>query len=90
MEKQFCQSCGMPMDAAESIGTEADGSQNHDYCGYCYQNGAYTGEMTMQEMIDFCAHMTAKNMPDMDEAGARKMMAEFFPKLKRWANEKTA
>lgn len=42
MEQQFCQSCGMPMGAADLYGTETDGSKNTDYCKYCYEHGAFT------------------------------------------------
>ncbi len=83
MKQQFCQSCAMPMEGDAMYGTNADGSKSEDYCSYCYQNGAFTGEMTMQEMMDVC-------LPHMVEAGhteadARDMMAQSFPKLKRWA-----
>ncbi len=61
MEKiHYCQSCGMPME--ESLyGTEKDGTKSPDYCSYCYQNGAFTGEMTMEQMIDFCAAPMAEH-----------------------------
>lgn len=88
MEKQtlFCQSCGMPLDeAAGPFGTEKDGTQNRDYCSYCYKDGAFTSECTMQEMIDFCTPIVAKENPDMTEEAAREGMARFFPTLKRWA-----
>lgn len=83
MEQNFCQSCGMPMDSAEQYGTEADGSKSRDYCEYCYKDGAFAGDMSMQEMIDFCApHMVSE---ERTEAEARAMMEQFFPTLKRWA-----
>ena len=48
MEERFCQSCGMPMgDTDELYGTEADGSKSTDYCSYCYADGAFTSECTM-------------------------------------------
>ena len=43
----FCQSCAMPLNP-EVLGTNADGSKNEDYCTYCYQNGAFASECTMQ------------------------------------------
>ena len=52
MEERNCQSCGMPMGPTdEHYGTEADGSKSKDYCKYCYQNGAFTADCTMGEMI---------------------------------------
>ena len=68
----------------EMYGTNADGSKSGDYCKYCYENGAFTANVTMEEMIGICLpHMTAAN-PGMSEEQARKMMREFFPMLKRW------
>lgn len=39
---KFCQSCGMPLQAEDQWGTNADGSLNEEYCCYCYQKGAFT------------------------------------------------
>ena len=85
MEERYCQSCGMPMGQTDELyGTEVDGTKNHDYCKYCYENGAFTANCTMEEMIDFCVQPLLENMPGMTEAGARAMMNEQFPLLKRW------
>lgn len=78
----YCQSCGMPL-TDEQLGTEKDGSKNMDYCTYCYKDGGFTSDITMQEMIDFCVGPTVENT-DMNEEQARKMMEEIFPKMKRW------
>jgi hypothetical protein len=49
--KIFCQSCGMPLDKPELLGTEKDGSKSHEYCLYCYQDGAFVNpDMTLPEM----------------------------------------
>lgn len=54
-ERPFCQSCGMPMDVPGSeYGTERDGTRSRDYCSYCYRDGAFTTDWTMEEMIEFC------------------------------------
>lgn len=80
---KFCQSCGMPM-AGMAYGTEADGSQSPDYCSYCYKDGAFTGEMSMEEMINFCVPFMVKANPGMTEEQAKTQMFRFFPMLKRW------
>ena len=36
MEMKFCQSCGMPLQAEDQWGMNADGSLNEEYCCYCY------------------------------------------------------
>ena len=85
MQEMYCQSCGMPMDAAgEMYGTNADGSKNSDYCKYCYEKGAFTSESTMDEMIEVCVPHMATPDSGMTADEARKMMKEFFPNLKRW------
>lgn len=85
MEEKYCQCCAMPMgDANELNGTNSDGTKNEDYCKYCYMDGAFTSDITMEEMIEVCVpHMVSAN-PGMSEDEARKMMKEFFPVLKRW------
>ncbi len=53
-ERIFCQCCGMPLDAPEDMGSNADGSPNRDYCRWCYQRGAFTApEATVEDMIAF-------------------------------------
>ena len=84
MNQTFCQSCGMPMDDPALRGTERDGTPSPHYCKYCYQNGAFLGEMTMEQMIDFCAPMTAQANPGMTEEQAKAQMRRFFPMLLRW------
>jgi len=86
-EMKFCQSCGMPLND-ENRGTNADGSKNEDYCMYCYQNGRFTNDCTMDEMIEFCAQFVDevnKNMPKpMTKEEYKDMMRQYFPMLKRW------
>lgn len=81
---KFCQSCGMPLAPDTALGTEADGSPSPDYCSYCYKDGQFAGEMTMEEMIDFCAPMMAQATPGMTQEQAKARMHQFFPMLKRW------
>jgi hypothetical protein len=85
---QFCQSCGMPLTKNEDCGTNADGSTNYDYCQYCYKDGHFLQECTMDEMIEHCAQFVDevnKNMPKpMTKEEYKQMMQGFFPMLKRW------
>ena len=59
----FCQSCAMPMVKEEDYGTNVDGRKNADYCVYCYKNGKFTSDTTMEEMIAFCAPLISKGNP---------------------------
>lgn len=83
-EMRFCQSCGMPLTPGVELGTEADGAVNPDYCSYCYKDGQFAGEMTMEEMIDFCTPMMVQANPGMTAEQAKAQMHQFFPMLKRW------
>ena len=55
-EMRFCQSCGMPL-TEDVLGTNADGSKNEDYCMYCYKDGKFLQDCTMEEMIEHCAQL---------------------------------
>ena len=85
MDMIFCQSCCMPMqDNPDLYGSNADGSRNDDYCVYCFKDGAFTADITMEEMIDFCVNSMVEHNPGMTPEKTRALMEEFFPKLKRW------
>lgn len=83
----FCQSCAMPIDDPSLHGTEADGTLSPHYCKYCYQNGAFTGDMTMEQMIDFCVPIMVKAHQELSADQARDRMVQVFPQLLRWRKE---
>lgn len=85
--QKFCQSCGMPLGVDEDHGTEADGSKSEHYCKYCYEKGSFTAEMTMEEMVVFCATAMAQGNPGMSEDEAKNQMRQFFPQLLRWKKD---
>ena len=74
----------------EALGTNADGSRNDDYCIYCYKDGKFTQDMTMEQMIDHCAQFTdeinRQSGQNLTQEQAKEMMRRFFPHLKRWKN----
>jgi len=82
-----CQSCGMPMTDDSHFGNNADGEKNEDYCCYCYPDGAFPGECTMEEMIEICVPVIVENGVCPNSESARKMLTEFFPTLKRWKKQ---
>lgn len=90
METKICQSCGMPLNEPELTGTNADGSKNEDYCCYCFANGAFTTDCTMDEMIGTCAGFVDEFNKDSEikytKEEAITTMKQFFPTLKRWKN----
>ena len=88
MENKFCQSCGMPITSEEQFGRNADGSKNEEYCSYCYRDGAFTENCTMDEMIDHSLQFLDEVNKDMEHPStkeeARAEMQKLFPMLKRW------
>ncbi|SFD88385.1 Putative zinc ribbon domain-containing protein [Chitinophaga sp. CF118] len=81
MEK-ICQSCSMPLDSIDILGTERDGSKSDQYCKYCYQGGAFTApNMSMSQMETLVKmQMEKKNMP----SNIITMAVDSLPNLKRW------
>lgn len=83
-EGLFCQSCGIPFDNEDDIGTNADGSRNSTYCRFCFSNGAFTEpDMTMEQMIEKVVGLMG-HIDKMDEKKIREMADSFIPYLKRW------
>lgn len=85
---KYCESCGMPLDSNEVLGTNKDSSKNEEYCVYCYKDGSFTFDCTMDEMIEESVkHMRDSGIlkeQNKTEEEARAFMHSFFPKLKRW------
>lgn len=87
MEMKICQSCGMPMTEAQHFGTNADGSRNEEYCCYCYKDGAFAQQCTMEEMADFCAPIEVKDGRAKTTEEAKAGLMQYFATLKRWKKE---
>lgn len=86
-EQKFCQSCGMPL-TDEILGTNADGSKNEEYCIYCFKDGAFTGDFTMEEMVEFCSQFVDQYNQDAGQQLPRdeykEILRQYYPNLKRW------
>lgn len=83
-----CQSCGMILIKNSDKGTESDGRKSEEYCAFCYQQGRFTQDLTIEELIEH-------NLQDLDswnretglhvtEQEARVELQKFLPTLKRW------
>ena len=78
-----CQCCGTPFDVPDMpFGTNADGTVNADYCGWCYHDGEFTSS-GLDEIIE-------RNVPYLMQASgysqeeAVSFMGAILPSLKRW------
>ena len=83
--EDYCQSCAMPL-TDDIRGTNKDGSQSEDYCKFCYKDGEFQEDFTMEEMIEFCIPLTVANS-DMDEQSVTVMLNKVIPQLKRWKKQ---
>jgi hypothetical protein len=81
-----CQSCGMPMKKdPQGGGTNADGTKSGMYCSFCYQQGAFTKNCTVEEMQTLCK----SKLKEMGFPGfVAGMFTMSIPKLERWKNSK--
>ncbi len=83
---RVCQSCSMMM-GEEEYGRNADGSRNTDYCKYCFPNGNFGKDETMEEMIESCIPFWVGGGKCKTPEEAREQMRKLFPTLKRWKNQ---
>ena len=82
MPEHYCESCGMILTPSDCA-TDADGETNDHYCKWCYDQGEYTYETTMDAMIEDCAPRLAENTGmTLDEAVS--LMGAVLPQLERW------
>lgn len=86
----FCQSCGMPLND-DILGTNADGSKNEDYCIYCYKDGSFTGNFTMEQMAEYCSMFVDEYNKSTGRALTaceyKEELLKYFPSLKRWSGD---
>lgn len=83
MNENLCQSCGMPLSNESLLGTNEDGAKNKDYCVYCFKDGKFLTDETVEEMIKSCVpHMVKEGF---EEDKAIEMLNNLLPNLKRWA-----
>ncbi len=88
MDEHICQSCGMNMRTPEEYGVNADASPNTEYCTHCYQNGAFTRDITMDEMLEnnlqFLDHWNKETGNNFTVEQARPLLRQFLSTLRRW------
>ncbi|MBI9012472.1 MAG: zinc ribbon domain-containing protein [Clostridiales bacterium] len=80
---KICQSCGMPMNSEEMFGKNTDGTQNEDFCTYCYPEGRFNNpNETFEEMVESCVPFMMKE--GYTEKEARDYLNNNLKGLKRW------
>ena len=76
-----CQSCGMPL-SDDFLAREADGSFNETYCKWCWVDGAFAQECTMEEMVEHCVPLMPLGQTEPE--ACRTYMRGLLPTLERW------
>lgn len=79
-----CQSCGMPI-VPEQMGRRPDGSLNEKFCKWCWDQGVFQKDCTLEEMVEWCLPY----MPFGDPDSNRKFLTELLPTLDRWKARET-
>lgn len=82
MEQKICQSCAMPLTSEEMFAIEKDGSKNEDYCKWCYKDGEFVDNVSMEEYIEMCSKFGEQ--AGMTNEQMKEYCAKVFPTLKRW------
>lgn len=83
-EEKICQSCAMPL-TNDILGTNANGTLSDYYCKYCFENGEFIEDLTLEQAI-----LSIGNIAE--EAGVTREEAigyasRHLPDLMRWKND---
>jgi hypothetical protein len=85
-DDKICQSCCLPLDKEEMLGTKANGEKCEDYCCYCYKNGVFTRpDTTLETMLEISAKVWADKDPNITIEEAKVQLKKKMPTLKRWS-----
>lgn len=76
-----CQSCGMPL-SDDLLAREADGTFNEKYCKWCWEDGRFLQDCTMDEMIEHCIQYMPLGQSEPE--ACRAYMHSLLPTLERW------
>ena len=83
---RVCQSCCLPLNEEEMVGTEANGEKSQDYCCYCYKDGDFTQtDATLDTILDISAKVWAEKDPNVTYEEAKILLKAKMPTLKRWS-----
>jgi len=83
-----CQSCAMPLIRVEDFGQNADKTASGDYCVYCFKEGKFSHERTLEEMVEsnlkFLKEFNQGNGTNYSKDEAREILKMHLAALKRW------
>lgn len=83
-----CQSCGMILMKDSDRGTENDGRRSVGYCAFCYQQGEFVQDISLEDMIEHNLQdsdsWNQENGMNLTRQEAKATLQSFLPTLKRW------
>lgn len=84
---EICQSCGMNIEDDKYKGTNADGSLSDEYCSFCFKEGGFTNNFSLDQQVsiglDYSPeYKEAKTAEEKDKI--RLQAKEYLSGLKRW------
>ena len=85
MKEFICQSCSMPIVDDQQFGTDEDGKTNKDYCIYCYKDGKFIDDVSLEEYIKM--NIQFSKQAGMTKEQMKEHCEKIFPTLKRWKNK---
>jgi len=80
--EKICQSCAMRMQDENSYGKNSDGTKTDKFCKYCYPNGSFSKDESLEEMAESCIPFRLNDFPD--EKTARECLTKEISQLERW------
>lgn len=81
----ICQSCSMPLENEEYMGTNNDNTKNNDYCIYCFKDGKFNDDMTLEEFSEYSLQFAEQAGMTVDEM--KEHCKNVLPNLKRWKQD---
>ena len=85
---KICQSCGMPLDMdPEKGGVNSDGTKSDKYCSYCFNDGIFLQNISLDEMTDIGLNYSEeyKNAgSDGEKEEIRNLAKQYLSNLERW------
>ena len=83
-----CQSCAMPLRSFDEVGANTDNGVNPEYCKYCFNEGKFCNNVTVDEMIEinlqYLGHWNSESGQHYTAEEARGILKQYLPTLKRW------
>ncbi|MBL1224663.1 zinc ribbon domain-containing protein [Enterococcus sp. BWR-S5] len=83
----ICQSCGMDIEMDKDKGTNTDGTLSSEYCLYCFKEGSFTNNLTIDQYVeiglDYSPEYKAATS-EKEKVQIKEQAKAYLATLKRW------